>query len=87
MGACNSEHLQVHALQLMGVSLLPFATTTSPGRAKPNGVWQMKAIERDSEYEDPMTNISYPDDDRLSFWGVPYQFDCVFGPGTEQAKV
>lgn len=47
----------------------------------------MKVIERDSEFEDPMTNISYPDDDRLSFWGVPYQFDCVFGPGTDQAKV
>lgn len=46
----------------------------------------MVAFERDPEYDDPMANISYPDVDRLLFWGVPYQFDYVFGPGTEQAK-
>lgn len=33
-----------------------------------------------------MASITYPDVDRLSFWGVPYQFDYVFGPGTEQAQ-
>lgn len=33
-----------------------------------------------------MANITYPDDDRLIFWGVPYQFDYVFGPGTKQAQ-
>lgn len=44
-------------------------------------------LENDPENEDPMGNIAYPDDDRLSFWGVPYQFDHVFGPGTEQSKV
>lgn len=34
-----------------------------------------------------MANITYPDVDRLTFWGVPYQFDYVFGPGTKQAQV
>lgn len=48
---------------------------------------EVAAIERDQEYEDPMANIIYPDVDRLTFWGVPYQFDYVFGPGTEQAQV
>lgn len=43
-------------------------------------------MERDEEYEDSMASITYPDVDRLSFWGVPYQFDYVFGPGTEQAQ-
>lgn len=33
-----------------------------------------------------MANITYPDVDRLTFWGVPYQFDYVFGPGTQQAQ-
>lgn len=45
------------------------------------------AIDKDKEYEDPMANITYPDVDRLTFWGVPYQFDYVFGPGTEQTQV
>ena len=45
------------------------------------------AIDKDPEYEDPMANITYPDVDRLTFWGMPYQFDYVFGPGTEQAQV
>lgn len=44
------------------------------------------AIDRDREYEDPMANITYPDVDRLTFWGAPYQFDYVFGPGTKQAQ-
>lgn len=48
---------------------------------------KITAIDRDKEYEDPMANITYPDVDRLTFWGVPYQFDYVFGPGTEQAQV
>lgn len=45
------------------------------------------AIERNQEYEDPMVNITYPDVDRLTFWGTPYQFDYVFGPGTNQTQV
>lgn len=49
--------------------------------------WQIKVIENDPDYDDSVVNISYPDDDRLSFWGVQYQFDYVFVPGTEQAKV
>lgn len=48
--------------------------------------WKVLVIERDKEYEDPMANITYPDVDRLTFWGVPYQFDYVFGPGTKQAQ-
>lgn len=48
---------------------------------------KITAIDRDKEYEDPMANITYPDVDRLTFWGVPYQFDYVFGPGTEQTQV
>lgn len=47
----------------------------------------VNVIDKNPEYQDPMLNIFYPDYDRLSFWGVPYQFDYVFGPGTEQAKV
>lgn len=47
---------------------------------------QVLAIEQDGEYEDPMANIAYPDVDRLMFWGMPYQFDYVFGPGTTQAQ-
>lgn len=52
----------------------------------PSQFIQVEAIEKDEEYEDPMANITYPDVDRLSFWGVPYQFDYVFGPGTEQEQ-
>lgn len=48
---------------------------------------KITAIDRDKEYDDPMANITYPDVDKLTFWGVPYQFDYVFGPGTEQAQV
>ncbi|CAM9779321.1 unnamed protein product [Ascophyllum nodosum] len=42
--------------------------------------------ERDVNCEDPMANIAYPDEDKLTFWGVPFQFDYVFGPSTKQAK-
>ena len=48
---------------------------------------KITAIDRDKEYDDPMANITYPDVDKLTFWGVPYQFDYVFGPRTEQAQV
>lgn len=44
-------------------------------------------IQKDPELQDPKVNVTYPDYDRLSFWGVPYQFDHVFEPGTEQVKV
>lgn len=47
----------------------------------------MASIERDKELDKPMSKISYPDEDRLMFWGTSYQFDNVFGPGTPQAKV
>ncbi|CAM9184037.1 unnamed protein product [Scytosiphon promiscuus] len=55
-------------------------------RLRPLQEAEILAIERDQEYEDPMAKITYPDVDRLSFWGVPYQFDYVFGPGTKQAQ-
>ncbi|CAM9298740.1 unnamed protein product [Ectocarpus sp. 12 AP-2014] len=44
-------------------------------RLRPLQEAEVLVIERDKEYEDPMTNITYPDVDRLTFWGVPYQFD------------
>eukprot|EP00903_Cladosiphon_okamuranus_P017656 g16259.t2 len=56
-------------------------------RLRPLQEAEVLAVDRDREYEDPMANITYPDVDRLMFWGVPYQFDYVFGPGTQQAKV
>ncbi|CAM9700612.1 unnamed protein product [Pylaiella littoralis] len=56
-------------------------------RLRPLQQVEVMAIEQDREYEDPMANIVYPDVDRLLFWGVPYQFDYVFGPGTTQAQV
>ncbi|CAM9112685.1 unnamed protein product [Laminaria digitata] len=56
-------------------------------RLRPLQQAEITAIDRDMEYEDPMASITYPDVDRLTFWGVPYHFDYVFGPGTEQAQV
>ncbi|CBJ31988.1 conserved unknown protein [Ectocarpus siliculosus] len=56
-------------------------------RLRPLQEAEVLVIERGKEYEDPMANITYPDVDRLTFWGVPYQFDYVFGPGTKQAQV
>eukprot|EP00904_Undaria_pinnatifida_P001842 jgi/Undpi1/11659/HiC_scaffold_36.g13954.m1 len=56
-------------------------------RLRPLQQAEIIAIDKDPEYEDPMANITYPDVDRLTFWGMPYQFDYVFGPGTEQAQV
>eukprot|EP00752_Nemacystus_decipiens_P003758 g3461.t2 len=56
-------------------------------RLRPLQEAEALAIDRDREYDDPMANITYPDVDRLTFWGVPYQFDYVFGPGTKQTQV
>ncbi|CAM9220071.1 unnamed protein product [Ectocarpus sp. 6 AP-2014] len=56
-------------------------------RLRPLQEAEVLVIERGKEYEDPMANITYPDVGRLTFWGVPYQFDYVFGPGTKQAQV
>ncbi|CAM9110909.1 unnamed protein product [Discosporangium mesarthrocarpum] len=56
-------------------------------RLRPLQPFECEAIEADPDCEDPVANISYPDFDKLKFWGVPYEFDHVFGPGTRQAEV
>lgn len=70
---------------LRTVATSPFALVNSL-RGLSTCFLKALAIDRDREYEDPMANITYPDVDRLTFWGVPYQFDYVFGPGTQQAQ-
>ncbi|CAM9803801.1 unnamed protein product [Chrysoparadoxa australica] len=56
-------------------------------RLRPLQPHELKALEGDDEYGDPLGNILYPDDDKLNFWGAKYEFNSVYAPGVSQEKI